>query len=51
MLLLTSCEVIWQNILTAVLMNDTDEMRTIQKAKVQIFSVLNEQMVNKSFIV
>ena len=51
MLLLTNCEVHAANIRTAVLTYGLKEMRSVQKTKVRIFSVLNEQMVNESFIV
>ena len=51
MLLLTNCEVCRQNIQTEVLTYGPNEMRSVQKTKVRIFSVWKEQLVNKSFIV
>ena len=48
---LTNCEVHTQNIRTAVLKYGPNEIKTVRKAKVRIFSVWNEQLVNKSFIV
>ena len=50
-LLLTSCEVHWQNIRTTVLTYVPNEMRFVQKTKARIFFVWNEQLVNESFIV
>ena len=50
-LLLTNCEVHTANIRTAILKYGPNEMRSVQKTKVRIFSVWNEQLVNKSFIV
>ena len=47
MLLLTNCEAIQRNIRTAVLTYGPNEMRSVQKTKVRIFSVWNEQLVNK----
>ena len=40
---------IWQNIRTAVLTYGPNEMRSVQKTKVRIFSIWNELLVNKSF--
>ena len=42
---------IWQKFRTAVLTYGLSEMRSVQNAKVGIFSVWNEQLINKSFIV
>ena len=40
-----------QNIRTEVLTYGPNEMRFVQETKVRIFSVWNEQLVNKSLIV
>ena len=51
MLLLTNCEVHTAKYSDEVLTYGPNEMRFVQKTKVRIFSVWNEQLVNKSFIV
>ena len=42
---------IQQNFQTAVLTYEPNEIRSIQKTKVQVFSVWNEQLINNSFTV
>ena len=51
MLLLTNCEVHTAKYSDRSFDVGPNEMRSIQKTKVRIFSVWNEQLVNKSFIV
>ena len=50
-LILTSCEVNMTKYSGTVLTYGLSEMRSTQKAKVRIFSLQDEQLVNESFIV
>ena len=50
MLLLINCEVIGQDIRPQFLTYEPNEVRSIQKTKVQISSVWNEYFVNKSLL-
>ena len=49
-ILLTNIRSIRQNIQTAVLTYETNEMRSAQETKFRVFSVWSEQLVDKNFI-